>query len=33
MALSLMVSDEHCDGFCAAIESIVTARRHLFQPT
>ncbi len=33
MALSLMVSDEHCDGFCAAIERIVTARRHLFQPT
>lgn len=33
MALSLMVNDEHCDGFCAAIERIVTARRHLFQPT
>jgi glutamate-1-semialdehyde 2,1-aminomutase len=33
MALSLMVSDEHCDGFCAAVERIVTARRHLFQPT
>jgi glutamate-1-semialdehyde 2,1-aminomutase len=32
MALSLVVSDEHCDGFCAAIERIVTARRHLFQP-
>jgi glutamate-1-semialdehyde 2,1-aminomutase len=33
MALSLVVSDDHCDGFCAAVERIVTARRHLFQPT
>jgi glutamate-1-semialdehyde 2,1-aminomutase len=33
MALSLVVSDAHCDGFCAAIERIVTARRQLFQPT
>jgi glutamate-1-semialdehyde 2,1-aminomutase len=33
MALSLMVSDEHCAGFSAALERIVTARRHLFQPT
>ena len=33
MALSLVVSDEHCDGFSAAVERIVTARRHLFQPT
>lgn len=30
MALSLVVSDEHCDGFCAAIERIITKRRHLF---
>jgi glutamate-1-semialdehyde 2,1-aminomutase len=33
MALSLVVSDAHCDGFCAALERIVTARRHLLQPT
>ncbi|MGE3876022.1 MAG: aspartate aminotransferase family protein [Parvibaculaceae bacterium] len=33
MALSLVVSDAHCDGFCAAVERIVTARRHLFQPS
>lgn len=33
MALSLVVSDAHCDGFSAALERIVTARRHLFQPT
>jgi glutamate-1-semialdehyde 2,1-aminomutase len=33
MALSLTVSDEDCDDFCAAIERIVTARRHLLQPT
>ncbi len=32
MALSLMVSDDHCDGFCAAVERIVTRRRHLFSP-
>jgi glutamate-1-semialdehyde 2,1-aminomutase len=31
MALSLMVSEENCAGFCAALERIVTARRHLFQ--
>ena len=30
MALSLKVSDEHCDGFCAAIERVVTKRRRLF---
>ena len=33
MALSLVVTDEHCDGFIAAIERIITARRHLFKPT
>ncbi|MGE0238293.1 MAG: aspartate aminotransferase family protein [Parvibaculaceae bacterium] len=32
MALSLVVNDEHCDGFCAAVERIVTARRHLLKP-
>ncbi|MGE0007859.1 MAG: aspartate aminotransferase family protein [Parvibaculaceae bacterium] len=32
MALSLVVSDEHCDGFCAAVERIVTARGHLLKP-
>lgn len=32
MALSLVVSDEHCDGFIAATERIITARRHLFTP-
>jgi glutamate-1-semialdehyde 2,1-aminomutase len=32
MALSLVVSDEDCDGFCAAIERIVTKRRHLLAP-
>jgi glutamate-1-semialdehyde 2,1-aminomutase len=31
MALSLMVSEENCAGLCAALERIVTARRHLFQ--
>jgi glutamate-1-semialdehyde 2,1-aminomutase len=33
MALSLVIRDEHCDGFCAAVERVVTARRHLLQPT
>jgi glutamate-1-semialdehyde 2,1-aminomutase len=33
MALSLAVSDEHCDGFVAAIEQIIAARRHLFEPS
>jgi glutamate-1-semialdehyde 2,1-aminomutase len=33
MALSLVVSDENCDGLCAAIERIITARRQLFKPT
>lgn len=33
MALSLMVSDAQCDGLTAALERIVTARRHLFQPS
>jgi glutamate-1-semialdehyde 2,1-aminomutase len=33
MALSLVVSDEHCDGFCAALERILTVRRHLFKPS
>ena len=32
MALSLVVSDEHCDGFCAAVERVVTAYRHLLKP-
>jgi len=32
MALSLKVSDEHCDGFCAAIERVVTRRHRLFSP-
>jgi glutamate-1-semialdehyde 2,1-aminomutase len=32
MALSLMVSDDDCDGFCAAVERIVTKRRHLLAP-
>ncbi|WP_368904786.1 aspartate aminotransferase family protein [Taklimakanibacter lacteus] len=30
MALSLMVSDAHCESFCAAVERVVTRRRHLF---
>jgi len=32
MALSLVVSDEHCDGFCAAVERVVTKHRHLLAP-
>jgi glutamate-1-semialdehyde 2,1-aminomutase len=32
MALSLVVGDEHCNGFIAAFERIITARRHLFKP-
>lgn len=32
MALSLVVSDEHCNGFLAAIERVVTRRRHLLSP-
>lgn len=32
MALSLVVSDAHCDGFLAALERVVTKRRHLLTP-
>jgi len=32
MALSLVVSDEHCDGFLAALDKVVTKRRHLLTP-
>lgn len=32
MALSLVVNDEHCNGFLAALERIVTRRRHLLAP-
>jgi glutamate-1-semialdehyde 2,1-aminomutase len=32
LALSLMVSEEHCEGFRAAVERIITRRRHLLMP-